>query len=393
VPFENAWSQTRPFASKSTISPLRLRSDARAAVAPEPTLDASLCVLVERRARARLAEPRRDLRLVVLRGLDAVRVRGVEIPSDRGAAGDRSVVAHERRANAAQRSYVRRVFIGIAVVVATANCSARGSRVRDVEPAPGFVSFSAPPFIVHSNAPPKALDHAAHSIAWAHDVLHEFFDARPPPSTPIWIFRDRQSLIDHAVASGGNAPAQTIYGVVQYQLRSTPFYNPWTNEISWQYAGKLHRSSLRHEIVHVYVQADCPRAPIWLNEGLASYFEGAWRDANGRITGDWVTFPLFLLIRAIEHHREPSISEVVGAGYVEFHGGDERLFYGVAQYLVYWLAWHDLLAPFYGEYRRRRAEDPTGLATLRAVTRRDIADLQIEWETFMLDTWRREAGP
>jgi hypothetical protein len=252
----------------------------------------------------------------------------------------------------------------------------------------GFEGVVAPPFIVVTNAPPKAVRLAEETLAWARDVLSRFFPVEPAAPTPIWIFDNRQSLIDHVVTTSYSVPFETIYTVVQGAVRTRDLYNPWAGEIVSQYSGEFYGLRLRHELVHAYVEASLPDAPAWLNEGLAKYFEHVPRDKAGDIRATWFSSELFSVMRAIARDEVPSFERMIGVGYLRFHGADEHLHYGVSQYLVCWLADRGLLRSLYDDVRAHASTDPSGRWALEAISGRHLSDLQSEWERFMLETWR-----
>jgi hypothetical protein len=120
--------------------------------------------------------------------------------------------------------------------------------------------------------------------------------------------------------------------------------------------------TLVHELVHALIKPDFPDVPDWLNEGLGSLFEQCTL-AGGSIRGleNW---RLPALQRAIRADKLRPLSDLIEDPrfYADRHVG---LNYAQSRYLLMYLQEKALLERYYKRLRERRADDPTGLKTLR----------------------------
>src|SRR5947209_18817108 len=76
--------------------------------------------------------------------------------------------------------------------------------------------------------------------------------------------------------------------------------------------------TLVHVMVHSYMDGDFPRAPVWLEEGLASLFE-APREEAGHLRGA-TNWRLPELQQAIKRGRAPSFARMADGGRGDFSG-------------------------------------------------------------------------
>jgi hypothetical protein len=234
-----------------------------------------------------------------------------------------------------------------------------------------------PPFVVVAYGPADVREDAVRTIAWAGERLRtSLFEMEPAEPITVWVFGDEESYMRGSSAVLGIVP-ETPYG----------FYRPCKRAIvvdagyGW--------GTLIHEMVHAYMDADFPSAPVWLEEGLASLYENAIQRDDGTIAGapNW---RLAGLKRALERSRAPSFHRMASAGRGDFHGKDGHLFYATARYLCFWLQENALLQRFYRAHRRRGGE---GLDVLRDVTARETAALRSEWEGFVMGLgYERRSG-
>jgi tetratricopeptide (TPR) repeat protein len=84
---------------------------------------------------------------------------------------------------------------------------------------------------------------------------------------------------------------------------------------------------LSHELMHEITGHFLWRAPIWLNEGLATFFSSLVIDHDRLVFG---TIPL-----RMRQRRFPPLARVLRADGEEFHGEDEAGYYAAAAMLVY----------------------------------------------------------
>jgi len=237
---------------------------------------------------------------------------------------------------------------------------------------PGFSIVVAPPFVVAGDEPASVVrERAAHTVTWAATKLkQDFFTADPLSILDVWLFKDRRSYEDHALALTGRKPT-TPYGYYSSEHRAL-IMNIATGG-----------GTLVHEIVHPFVEADFPDAPAWLNEGLGSLFEQSG-DSDGHIVGS-TNWRLAGLQQAIGRRAVPSFKELTGTTTTQFYDEDPGTHYAQARYLCYYLQQSGLLRRFYKELRAGHAADPTGYLTLqRVLAEPDMDAFKVRWEAWAL---------
>lgn len=227
------------------------------------------------------------------------------------------------------------------------------------------------PFVVVGDAQPDALKKRAETVRWAADKLEaDFFDARPTRILDVYLFEGKRSY-ERGVGLLTEDPPDTPYG----------FYSSDNNGLFMNIA--TGGGTLVHEIVHPYVEADFTSAPAWLNEGLGSLFEQS-AERDGHIVG-LTNWRLAGLQRAIKKGEVPSFAELTGLSHNAFYNEDRGTNYAQSRYLLYYLQEKGLLVPFYKAFRKARATDPTGYATLvSALGERDMKAFQARWQDWVL---------
>jgi hypothetical protein len=214
-------------------------------------------------------------------------------------------------------------------------------------------------------------DAAAETVTWASTLLRaDFFPRDPGAVLTIWAFSDHESYMRGSSAILGIVPG-TPYG----------FYQPCKRALVFD-AG-LGYGTLVHEMVHAYMDADFPDAPVWFKEGLASLFE-APGEVDGHVRGA-TNWRLPALQRAIAAGHAPSFARMAEGGRGDFSGKDGPALYATARYLCFFLQERGLLRGFYRAFRARSAKDSRGLATLQDATARELGPLRAEWERFVLE--------
>jgi hypothetical protein len=143
--------------------------------------------------------------------------------------------------------------------------------------------------------------------------------------------------------------------------------------------------TLTHELVHPFVEADFPGAPIWLNEGIASLYEAPVIVARGEIRGvkNW-RHPRLLRALASTNEREgAAFDRLFGMSDETFRNGDEDLHYAMARYACQWLDERKLLWPFYRRFRDTADKDPTGAHAFAEVTGGAPAEASAAWSKWV----------
>lgn len=236
----------------------------------------------------------------------------------------------------------------------------------------GFSIIVSPPFVVVGDAPAARLRAIANGrIRWtAHRLREEHFDRELPEILTIWLFRDGVSYRRHARQLFGETP-------------TTPFgyYSPRDRALVMNIGSG--GGTLVHELVHPYVAANFPACPAWLNEGLASLYEGA-TSRGARIRG-LVNWRLPVLKVAIRARRLPSFEQLLATTDQEFYEEDPGTNYAQARFLCLYLQERGLLRRYFREARAAHEHDPAGVETLRRVLgQRDLARFQRDWEAWVL---------
>ena len=139
--------------------------------------------------------------------------------------------------------------------------------------------------------------------------------------------------------------------------------------------------TLTHELVHPLVESDFPRAPDWINEGIASLFEQFYLPKPGEIRGgkNWRHPRLMRGLRSKIERAHASLPALFAMSDEVFRGELEDLNYATARYFCQWLDSKDQLWPFYQRWRDNHATDPTGEKSFLAVTGKTPAEADAEW--------------
>lgn len=143
--------------------------------------------------------------------------------------------------------------------------------------------------------------------------------------------------------------------------------------------------TLTHELVHPIVEADFPRAPTWINEGIASLFEAPVIPKTGEIHGakNWRLPRLLAGMRSPEEKGAARLDALFGTTDDTFRGPREKLYYATARYVCQWLDERGWLWAFYHAYRDGFAADPTGRASFTRVTGMSPEDANAKWTAWV----------
>jgi hypothetical protein len=226
------------------------------------------------------------------------------------------------------------------------------------------------PFVVIGNGTAAELTRNAQTVRWAADHLEaSFFTRRPTKILDVFLFSDAATYERGVRRLTGDAPG-TPYG----------FYSRSDGGLFMNIA--TGGGTLVHEIVHPYVEADFPEAPAWLNEGLGSLFEQS-AERDGRIIG-LTNWRLAGLQQAIARDALPTFRALTALDGAGFYGEGSGTHYAQARYLLYYLQEQGLLRGFYQAFRKQRAKDPTGYATLvETLGKPDMTAFQDRWEAYV----------
>ena len=186
----------------------------------------------------------------------------------------------------------------------------------------------------------------------------------------MWLLDDDKSYQDKTLEITGEEP-DTPYG----------FYSPEQGALIMNIA--TGSGTLVHELVHPFMEANCPTCPAWFNEGLGSLYEQC-SERRGHIVGlrNWRLAELQYTIR---QHAMPSFRELTRLTGRAFYQGHHSLNYAQARYLLYALQEGGLLVPYYLAMTARLQSDPTGYTALvHVIGDKDMAQFQRQWEEAML---------
>jgi hypothetical protein len=257
-----------------------------------------------------------------------------------------------------------------ALLLALDGLEAHAARIAAHLEGRGFSVRVEPPFVLVGDEAPDTLRQRAQTVRWTLRLLRaDFFDVDPTPGLEIWLFKDRSSYLRGAKQFFGDEP-DTPFGYYSARHRALIMnIGPGAG-------------TLVHELVHPYVEANFPEAPAWFNEGLASLYERP-TEVDGHIRGlpNW---RLPLLQKEIRAGRGRTLVSLLETTTAEFYGATDET-YARARYLCYYLQERGLLLDFYRRFRAHHAEDPTGVATLRAVLGTDdLTAFEARWTGFVL---------
>ena len=198
--------------------------------------------------------------------------------------------------------------------------------------------------------------------------LNGRFDTRPTRAIGVYLFADSASYQSYCSAHLGGRCA-------------SPFgqYEPSVRRIVMNAGPGL--GTLTHELVHPLVEADFPRAPTWINEGIASLFEAPVMPRKGEIHGtrNWRLPRLLSAMRSPQERTWARLDSLFGMSDEAFRGRLEKLHYATARYLCQWLDTRGWLWPFYHAYRDGFDADPTGEKAFERVTGMTPAVANGEW--------------
>jgi hypothetical protein len=205
----------------------------------------------------------------------------------------------------------------------------------------------------------------------------------------------RRSLAAYFNGRFGRRPERAISVYLFPEERSYSKYctKRWREACSSPYGFYLHAErrivmnvglgvgTLTHELVHPLVESDFPRAPDWINEGIASLFEQFYLPRPGEIRGgkNWRHPRLIRGLRSKTERAHASLPALFAMSNEVFRGELEDLNYATARYFAQWLDSKDQLWPFYQRWRDNHATDPTGEKSFVAVTGKTPAEADAEW--------------
>ena len=235
----------------------------------------------------------------------------------------------------------------------------------------------------HGSRFPAAVDLARKAV----DALFDGrFEKHPTRAVTVFVFSSQDGFQRFCSARTGGACPTTFgeYGRVSREIVMHATRGAET---------------LNHELVHPIIQEDFPRAPAWLDEGIAALYENpVYSCAKGYLTGisNW-RYPD--VKRALDAPDEPAPTRLdalfamdtftfltLDPAHPEAGPTDpakENRHEGLARYLAQWLDRKGQLWPFYRTWRRTIATDPTGEKAFTAVVGRTPGHADADWEAYV----------
>ena len=143
--------------------------------------------------------------------------------------------------------------------------------------------------------------------------------------------------------------------------------------------------TLTHELVHPIVETDFPKAPDWINEGIASLYEAFSLPKKGEIRGH-KNFRLPGLLSALGSKTQrvhASLPALFAMTDKEFRGTREGLNYATARYFALWMDTQKKLWPFYQAWRDDCGNDPTGEKAFRKTMGKTPTELDAAWAAWV----------
>lgn len=124
-------------------------------------------------------------------------------------------------------------------------------------------SRSAGPFVCHANFPLDGLEPLFQELQGLQHDLIRSLGIRPDCETmELYLFRDETSYRSYV----------TKY-LPQVPYRQALYVKIGNRGMVFAHQGKAFAVDLRHECTHALLHAALPLVPLWLDEGLAEYFE------------------------------------------------------------------------------------------------------------------------
>jgi hypothetical protein len=149
-----------------------------------------------------------------------------------------------------------------------------------------------------------------------------------------------------------------------------------------------------HEMSHVVIRDDFPRAPEWLNEAIATLYENPVFCSPENATGitNWRYAGLVAALDSPRLHDTTRIDLLFPMDADTFDaktpdGGvddaKQMLHYGLARYFAQWMDRRGWLWPFYHRFRDGIATDPKGEKAFAAVVGKTPAEANADWAAYV----------
>lgn len=162
----------------------------------------------------------------------------------------------------------------LALAAPMAGCALTGSHAAGRTLVPNRYQTSIGPYRIWTNGPVVADDPAIHQLLGLEEQLGRQLALRVDPTeTPVDIYiLDDQAAFAHFLK----------FYYPELPSRRAFFLARGNKRVVYAYRGERLIEDLRHEATHALLHASIPDMPLWLDEGLAEYFEVPenWRGVN-----------------------------------------------------------------------------------------------------------------
>ena len=162
--------------------------------------------------------------------------------------------------------------IAMLVGVASAGCATTGNRGSSLLPT--LYKVTTGPFVIHSNSPVDADAPAVRALGDLKDDLAAKLDCREDVGAEpieVYVLDDRSSFLHLLRYYFPELPPRRAFFMAQGDQR-----------IVYTYLGPRLEEDIRHEATHALLRGRFGDVPLWLDEGLAEYFEAGPGDLEDR---------------------------------------------------------------------------------------------------------------
>jgi hypothetical protein len=153
-------------------------------------------------------------------------------------------------------------------------CATTGKRGSSLLPTQYQVTTG--PFVIHSNNPIEGDSPALRALDGLKDDLAARLDCREDPSAPpiqVYVLDDRGAFLHLLRFYFPELPPRRAFFIAEGDQR-----------VVYTYQGPKLEEDLRHEATHALLRGRFGDIPLWLDEGLAEYFEAGPDDPGDRKT-------------------------------------------------------------------------------------------------------------
>jgi hypothetical protein len=160
------------------------------------------------------------------------------------------------------------------IVLSTVGCSTTGKRGTTLLPTQHQIKTG--PFVIYSNSPIDADSPATRALGTLKDDLAAKLDCREDASSEpidVYVLDDRAAFLHLLRFYFPELPPRRAFFMAQGDHR-----------VVYTYQGPKLEEDLRHEATHALLRGRFGDIPLWLDEGLAEYFEAGPSDLEDRKT-------------------------------------------------------------------------------------------------------------